>query len=327
MARIVAGFASSHSPMLMSELDDWEVNFGKRDATRPHLDLEGRPATFEQLVALAPADAAERIARPKLERRHAATRAALARLRQDIAHARLDTLIVVGDDQEEMFGDANMPAFGIWYGETIPNGPAPKLSNPTWQDRAWAHYLEAEHAADYKCNAALALHLINALGDTGFDPTVCRAMPEGTYEGHAFSFVHRVLETRVPMVPVFLNTFYPPNQPSPRRCFNLGRAVRQAVEAFPGNQRIGVLASGGLSHFVVDEELDQGVIQALQNRDYEWLQALPLNKLLSGNSEIRNWICLAGMLGDTPLNWIEYVPGYRSLALTGTGLCFAHWRA
>ena len=48
-------------------------------------------------------------------------------------------------------------------------------------------------------------------------------------------------------------------------------------------------------------------------------------KLLSGSSEIRNWIAVAAAVKDLKLDWISYVPGYRSRALTGVGLCFAHW--
>jgi 3-O-methylgallate 3,4-dioxygenase len=55
------------------------------------------------------------------------------------------------------------------------------------------------------------------------------------------------------------------------------------------------------------------------------LKALPTKKLLSGSSEIRNWIPVAAAVTDLKLDWISYVPGYRSRALTGVGLCFAHW--
>ena len=54
-----------------------------------------------------------------LARRHGEAMAAMARLRDDVAAARLDALIVVGDDQEELFHHDNMPAIGIYYGETI----------------------------------------------------------------------------------------------------------------------------------------------------------------------------------------------------------------
>jgi 3-O-methylgallate 3,4-dioxygenase len=129
----------------------------------------------------------------------------------------------------------------------------------------------------------------------------------------------------VPVVPVFLNTYYPPNQPRPGRCYQLGQGLRKAVEAFPGNERVGIMASGGLSHFYVDEEFDRAILKALSNKDAEFLKNLPRNKLNSGSSEILNWVGIAGALEHLDLNWFEYVPGYRTPAGTGTGMSFATW--
>ncbi len=95
----------------------------------------------------------------------------------------------------------------------------------------------------------------------------------------------------VPIVPVCINTYYPPNQPTPRRCYKLGQAIRAAVESYPGDKRVGIIGSGGLSHFVVDEALDRGFIDMLRRKDAAGIQALPREKLNSGSSEIRNWIC------------------------------------
>lgn len=155
-----------------------------------------------------------------------------------------------------------------------------------------------------------------------------QATPADKYEGHAYSYVHRVLlgGDAMPVIPIFLNAYYPPNQPTPRRCFALGAALRNAVAEFPGDLRVGILASGGLSHFVVDEAHDRAIVAAFQRHDLAAIGSIPLRKLQSGSSEIRNWICLAGAMQDMALAWISYVPGYRSAALTGTGLCFAHWQ-
>ncbi len=96
----------------------------------------------------------------------------------------------------------------------------------------------------------------------------------------------------LPVVPVLLNTYFPPTQPTPRRCYKLGQAIRAAVESYPGDARIGIVGSGGLSHFVVDEALDRGVIDACRRKDAAALQSLPRKKLNSGSSEIRMWICV-----------------------------------
>src|SRR5437763_16526967 len=49
-------------------------------------------------------------------------RQAVARLAAEVASASLDVLIVVGDDQLELFSFANMPALAIFYGERITSG-------------------------------------------------------------------------------------------------------------------------------------------------------------------------------------------------------------
>jgi len=238
--------------------------------------------------------------------------AAMARLRDDVAASRLDTLIIVGDDQEELFQHDNMPAIGVYYGETI---------------RGRLPYQREIVESEYPCDAALAQHLIAALQQDGFDLSVMRSLREGQREGHAFSFVHRFyLPDGVPIVPVFLNAYYPPNQPLPARCVALGEALRRAVEAWPQDTRVGVMASGGLSHFVVDEAFDRSLIEALRQKDLPFFRNAPLTKLMSGSSEMRNWICLAGTLGALQMQWVSYVPGYRTPALSGTGLCFASFR-
>jgi hypothetical protein len=327
MARLVAGFGSSHSPMLACEAEDWvEGAFSTRDKARQFVDFDGAPCRYDDLLARAPEDAAARIAPRTLRQRHANVQAAIARLRDDIAAARLDALIVVGDDQEELFDHSNMPAIGVYYGETIGNAKAAEGKTPL--DRARMRFLEANGDAAYPCHAPLARHLIDQLQRDGFDLSAMARTAPGRFEGHAISYVHRFLmgAVPVPVVPVFLNAYYPPNQPSPARCLALGEAIRRAIDGFDPASRVGVLASGGLSHFLVDEAFDLAVIDAFKRHDSEFFRAAPLHKLMSGSSEIRNWICLAGAVGALELDWVSYTPGYRTPALTGTGLCFASFR-
>lgn len=325
MARLVAGFGSSHSPMLAAQVEDWvDGAFVPRDRARQFVDFEGRPCRYDELLAKAPADAAERIEPQALRQRHANAQAAIARLRDDIAAAKLDALIVIGDDQEELFDHTNMPAIGVYYGETIGNAQVGPAKGPL--DRARMRFQEPDGSVDYPCHAPLARHLIDSLQRDDFDLSAMAKTAPGKFEGHAISFVHKFLTGSVPVVPIFLNAYYPPNQPSPARCLALGEAIRRAVESFSSDLRIGVLASGGLSHFVVDEAFDHAVIDAFRHGDREFFRTAPLHKLMSGSSEIRNWICLAGAVNGFGLDWVSYTPGYRTPALTGTGLCFTSFR-
>ena len=88
-----------------------------------------------------------------------------------------------------------------------------------------------------------------------------------------------------------------------------------------------VCASGGISHFVVDEDFDNRMLTALKNRDTKTIFAEPENMFLSGTSETKNWITVAGILSETDLqmNLIDYVPSCRSEAGTGCGMAFATW--
>jgi hypothetical protein len=334
MARIVLGIGTSHTPMLNVGVEDWP-RFEELDRKRPQLHKDGRRATFDELLAVASPSLQAELIPEKHAKRHAEAMAALDRLHAVLMEAKLDVVVIVGDDQKELYQDDHMPAVLVYRGETIANVPNRTTKSmdrdmawrPDWARRASARYYEERETRHYPVDAKLANHLIAALIDREFDVATANALPEGEGEGHAFGFVHqRIMErAAIPVVPVFLNTYYPPNQPSPRRCYQLGRAIREAIDGYPDDLRVGVVASGGLSHFTIDEDLDGKVIRALREKDADWLQSLPREQLNSGNSEIRNWICAAGALEHLDLKWVHYAPGYRTLAGTGTGLCFGYW--
>lgn len=328
MARIVAGFGSSHSIMLVSCREDWQHGFREVDRRNAHyFDRAGEPTTYDALLALAPPDAGERVTPERMGERWDAAEAAMDALRDRIAAARLDVLLVVGDDQTELFDTRNTPAFAIYHGATIRNAKRPDGTPPNWY--AAARLARQEEGADrhYPVHAGLARWLCRDLCDRDFDIAAMDGLTPQQFEGHAFSFVHRryLAALDLPIVPVIVNTFDPPNQPTPRRCAQLGAAIAASVRAYGEDLRVGVLASGGLSHFVVDEALDHGVVDAIRRKDRAWLGSLDPRRLQAGSSEIRNWIVAAAALEHLDLDWVAYVPGYRSPALTGTGLCFAAW--
>jgi aromatic ring-opening dioxygenase catalytic subunit (LigB family) len=147
---------------------------------------------------------------------------------------------------------------------------------------------------------------------------------------HGFAFIiKRLFDNQPgPIVPFFQNTCYPPNQPSPRRSFELGAAIADAIRAWDSPARVALVASGGLSHFVVDEEMDRGVLTALEKKDAEALKATPRERLYSAASETLNWIAVGGAMHKTDLKMelLDYVPVYRTPAATGGGWAFAQWK-
>lgn len=328
MPKLAAAFASSHSVMLTCTLEDWQTGFPARDPKGQYLDRRGEPTTYEALLARAPANAADLMTASAVAARHTEVHAAIARLKADIEAARLDALIVVGDDQHELFDERQMPSIGVYYGDTILNGARKPVAAGDWYAKAQSMRQEEGGERRYPVDRTLALSIIEGLQRRDFDINAMSDLLPGQIEGHAFSFIHKAyMHARpIPIVPVFLNTFYPPNQPTPQRCVRLGAAIREIVTSLPGNRRIGLLASGGLSHFQVEVDIDQEVIAALKAKDIATLERLDERRLRSGSSEIRNWLVLAGAATDLTLDWISYTPGYRSAALTGTGLSFASWK-
>src|ERR1700704_1361748 len=284
MARIVFAAGTSHTPMLLAS-DETLPRFVETDQKMKHRDLEGRQVTYGDLLEAADPKLAHMVAPEHLVARQNVARAAVKRLREAVGAAALDALIVFGDDQNESYLEDCRPTFAIYYGDTIRNGNAQHAAYshlPDWYIKNRAAFFEEDAPRDYPVHAALAVHLIETLSEAEFDPASSKSLRAGEGEGHAMAYVHRhVMDATVPIpiVPVFLNTYFPPNHPSPRRCYKLGQAVRRAVEGFAGDARVGVLASGGLSHFLVDEDLDRAILKAIADKDAKFLRNLPRNKL------------------------------------------------
>ena len=162
--------------------------------------------------------------------------------------------------------------------------------------------------------------------------TICQAGRYGHHGiPHGWGFVLQQLldgQPDIPVVPVFVNTFWEPNPPSAQRCYEFGAALGAAIRSSPLDIRVGLVASGGLSHFVIDEELDRGFLKALVDKDRDFMSDLPGPLLRSGTSELRNWIVVGGAAAETPLRAqvVDYLPCYRSEAGTGCGMAFVAWQ-
>jgi hypothetical protein len=328
MAEIVLGIGSSHSPMLASPPEDYPLHSEIDAKGRKLLDIDGKPCTYGELLAKADPSIKAQIAPDVLTERAATCTANIEKLAKSIGDAKLDALIIVGDDQAEQFFDDNMPAILIYWGETISNNPLQMADDaPQFWRRARSQYHEADGPREYPVDAKLGLHLITSLIADDFDVSHSRRLSKPHGEGHAFGFVHRRLmdDRIVPIVPVALNTYFAPNQPRPQRCYGLGQAIARAVRSYDGGGRVGILGSGGLSHFTVDEALDRAFLDACRRNDGQAIRSFPAEKLNSGSSEIRNWIVVAGATEHLKTAWQDYVPCYRSAAGTGCGMGFAVW--
>jgi len=330
MAELVLGLASSHSPQLSTPPDGWAQR-GERDKGNPELiGTDGITSNYEDLLARTDVSRiAGEIMPEKFQKRHEQNQKAIARLAESLSRAKLEVLVMVGDDQQEYLRDDNMPGFCIYWGNEAKiagHEPGPSTGN-----RSLVGYSTEDRAVPIE--STLGRHLIEYLVEAEFDvgrssfldPSRGGRARGGL--GHAFGYVYNRLMTDglIPTVPIMLNTYYPPNQPTPKRCYDLGRALKNAIEAWPKKVRVGILASGGLSHFVVDEELDHLALEGMRQKSLVKLSQLPREKINSGSSEIRNWIVVAGAAEHLDMELVDYVPCYRSPAGTGCAMGFARW--
>ncbi len=149
----------------------------------------------------------------------------------------------------------------------------------------------------YPVRAALALHLIETTYRSGIRHL----------RGAAKS---RRTSTRVTPFPIFTGPISPgvrcrSSRSSSTPIIHPTRSRRNAASRWAGRcrvqlqlgreiMRVGVFASGGLSHFIVDEELDRAVsCKALSKMTSASLARLDPKRLQAGSSEIRGWICAA----------------------------------
>ena len=306
MARIVLGLASSHGPMLSIAPEYWPDRV-LADRANPKHFYNGETYTFEQMTELRRSEHLGDQASLEVRReRHARCQSAIARLGDIYQEQGPDIAVVIGNDQMEVFTAGHVPALAIFWGDYVEGIPRTREfleKLPPGIARAELDRTPSAYTR-YPCLPDLGRHLIHCATREGFDVAQLTRLPTGEIGSnavpHAFGFIYRrVMRDQVPpQAPVFVNTFYPPNQPTAARCFEFGRMLARAVASWASAQSVAFIASGGLSHFVVNECFDRTVLDAMLAGDASALAGLPENMFESGTSEIKNWIVLAGAMAE-----------------------------
>jgi hypothetical protein len=329
MADIVLGIATSHGPMLVTAPEQWEARVAA-DRGASHY-FRGRPMSFEALIRERRAEGlADQVSLPVWKLNSQRCKSALAGLSSAFAAARIDVALIVGNDQREIFSEDLQPSIAIFTGDAIVNVKwteeqlarlAPGLAD------AVAGHTHPEGAV-YPGSPELGLHLLDAVTKEQFDPALIKSMPHQRTP-HAYGFVYRQImsDRPPPTVPIIVNTFYPPNQPTIERCMRLGESLAQGILSWNSPARVALVASGGLSHFVIDEQLDSIVLDAIRSEDLHPIVNLGEATFQSGNSEIKNWIVVMAAMQaiHATSRIVDYVPCYRSTTGTGNAMGFVTW--
>lgn len=144
---------------------------------------------------------------------------------------RPDHLVIVYNDHLNHFTLDAYPTFAIGVGDGFPQ-----------MDEGWGLRPLPELPGDHRWG----IHLTEQLIERDFDLTVCQGL--GVDHG-IFSWLPYLLEPpwTVPITPIAVNMIREP-LPRPQRLADLGLALRAAVEAHPSEERVLIVATGGMSH-------------------------------------------------------------------------------
>ena len=329
MAEIVLGIGSSHGPLLSTPPEQWDLR-AKADRENKSHWYRGKTYDYESLLKERAPGFAKEVAVDVRRERHAQCRRAMDVLGRKFSDVSPDAVVIVGNDQREFFNPGLTPSITIYRGAQISN--VQHLN----EDQPGLNIAEPGNSpaegATYPGATALADHLLDSLADEHFDLAQSDQTPSGAPRGgipHAYGFLyHSILQDQTPpSVPIILNVHFPHNTPKLQRCLDLGRALYRAIRSFKGFNRVALMASGGLTHFVIDEDLDRTVMAAMKTGDERSLASLPENLFKVGTAEIKNWypVIAAMNAAGRVYHQVDYVPCYRSEAGTGNAMCFAYW--
>ncbi|MEO6041681.1 MAG: hypothetical protein ABIP41_07270 [Croceibacterium sp.] len=240
------------------------------------------------------------------DEQHRAT-AAMDALHEHIHAAKPDVIIIFGNDHLLNWPLNYTPEYTVGVGaEHV--GPA------DWYD-GW---LAREEKYRVPGSPALARHLVNAAAGKGL---AFAHLPEMQFDdGISVPLCYLNPNMSVPVIPITMNCTVPPI-PTPRRAYEVGQAVIDMIQAWPGNERVALIGSGGLSHepggpryFFIDTEFDEQFLALLAAGDHEKLMAeCTLERMeeagSGGTAELIAWFAvLAATKGGA--NVLDYFPSY-----------------
>jgi aromatic ring-opening dioxygenase catalytic subunit (LigB family) len=239
---------------------------------------------------------------------------ATAEMRQRLAMTRPDVLVMFSNDHLLNWPLNNIPEYTVGIGEEHV-GPA------DWFDE----WLGMEKYR-IRGHPALARFVVNEAARRGIALSYLRSMQFD--DGISVPTHYLNPDAHFALVPVTMNCTVPPI-PTPLRAYEVGCVLREVLGAFPGPERIAVIATGGLSHepggpryFWVDEAFDRWFLDLLKRGDHQaLLDKCTLERMeeagSGGTAELLAWILVLAFTRG-PADVLAYMPAiaWRS----GTGM-------
>jgi 2,3-dihydroxyphenylpropionate 1,2-dioxygenase len=153
-------------------------------------------------------------------------RNALAQAKGLITAARADLVVIIGSNHFRGFWLDLMPSFSIGV------------------DTVTAVGEHGTPSGDQRVDPVAAQAICGSLVGADFDVAFSTKMQIDHGVSHAIQYL---VPDETPIVPVVINVFAPP-LPTMNRCLALGGALQRALIDLPGDRRVAVIGTGGLSH-------------------------------------------------------------------------------
>lgn len=211
--------------------------------------------------------------------------------REWMAETRPDVCVIVYNDHANAFSLEVIPTFALGVAPSFP--PADEGYGPRPVPEVEGHPELAWHMAESLILDEFDLTIVNEMAvDHGL------TVPLSVLFGQPEAWPCRV-------VPLCVNVVqYPP--PTGRRCFHLGQALRRALDDYPGDERVVVFGTGGMSHQLhgeraglVNPAFDEAFLDGLVS-DPEAVAGIPhveyLREAGSEGIELVMWLVMRGAL-------------------------------
>ena len=221
-------------------------------------------------------------------------------------------IVIYNDHGTDFFFD-KYPTFALGAADEYPIG-----------DEGWG----IRDLPSVKGDTDFSWHLANSLVlESEFDLTICQEMimDHGLLAPHPLLFDHEP-DWKVKTIPLSVNVMQHP-LPTANRLWNLGKAIRLAVESYPEDVKVAILGTGGLSHQLhgdrfghMNEVWDKEFLDRIEDDPESLLQVSHHEWMEKGGAEaveMMMWLTMRGAL--TPkVNKIHR--NYYLPMLTGMGL-------
>lgn len=231
------------------------------------------------------------------------------------AAKKIDVLIEISPDHWVNFFLNNLPNVCIGVGEEHDGPPEPFMR---------------DFARTIPGHAEFAQHLLATALKREFEPSISHHLILD--HGFCIPLMKMELPSMPAIVPIIVNDIEPP-MISIKRALQWGNLMRDAIESFPGDLNIGLLATGGLSHSigeptmgVIDEAFDHRCIELFTKGGDPAALTDFLEKALAdtgnGAQELRDWVIAHAAAGYRGFEAIDYIPAKEVYI----GCCWAEWK-